>query len=132
MTAVTSSIQSRLIGATLFLPRITTVPKLVIMADDDRFDGMFLTIAQQAQGIEPLLDNLFSFLRRKTDFFAGASAEKIQEIVMIAIEKQAALANKAEIDKKVAAEKEKRRKELLEKKKKVSSALIVMIKKRSA
>lgn len=89
------------------------------MADDDRFDGMFLTIAQQAQGIEPLLDYLFSFLRRKTDFFAGASAEKIQEIVMIAIEKQAALANKAEIDKKVAAEKERKRKELLEKKKKV-------------
>ena len=102
------------------------------MADDDRFDGMFLTIAQQAQGIEPLLDNLFSFLRRKTDFFAGASAEKIQEIVMIAIEKQAALANKAEIDKKVAAEKEKRRKELLEKKKKVSSALIVKMKEGSA
>lgn len=89
------------------------------MADDDRFDGMFLTIAQQSHGIEPLLDNLFSFLRRKTDFFHGASAEKIQEIVMIAIEKQAALANKAEIDKKVAAEKEKRRKEVLDKKKKV-------------
>mmetsp|Transcript_225 Transcript_225/g.282 ORF Transcript_225/g.282 Transcript_225/m.282 type:complete len:339 (+) Transcript_225:89-1105(+) len=88
------------------------------MADDDRFDNMFLTIAQQAQGIEPLLDVLFSFLRRKTDFFNGASAEKIQEIVMIAIEKQAAIANKVEIEKAVAAEKEKRRKALLEKKKK--------------
>lgn len=93
------------------------------MADDDRFDNMFLTIAQQAQGIEPLLDTLFSFLRRKTDFFAGASAEKIQEIVMIAIEKQAAIANKAEIEKRVAAEKEKRRKELVEKKKKVIQPL---------
>jgi hypothetical protein len=87
------------------------------MADDDRFDNMFLTIAQQAQGIEPLLDVLFSFLRRKTDFFAGASAEKIQEIVMIAIDKQATIANKAEIEKRVSIEKEKRRKELLEKKK---------------
>ena len=96
------------------------------MADDDRFDGMFLTIAQQAQGIEPLLDYLFSFLRRKTDFFAGASAEKIQEIVMIAIEKQAALANKAEIDKKVAAEKERKRKELIEKKKKVLLSMNVL------
>jgi hypothetical protein len=38
---------------------------------DERFDGLFLNVAQQAQGIEPLLDNLFSFLRRKTDFFVG-------------------------------------------------------------
>ena len=92
------------------------------MGDDDRFDNMYLTIAQQAQGIEPLLDTLFSFLRRKTDFFAGASAEKIQEIVMIAIEKQAAIANKAEIEKRVAIEKEKRKKELIEKKKKDEEA----------
>ena len=92
------------------------------MSDDDRFDGMFLTIAQQAQGIEPLLDCLFSFLRRKTDFFAGASAEKIQEIVMVAIEKQAAIANKVEIEKRVAIEKEKRKKELIEKKKKEEEA----------
>jgi hypothetical protein len=39
--------------------------------DDDRFDGLYLTVAQQARGIEPLLDTMFSFLRRKTDFFAG-------------------------------------------------------------
>ena len=92
------------------------------MADDDRFDGMFLTIAQQAQGIEPLLDCLFSFLRRKTDFFAGASAEQIQLIVMIAIEKQADIANKVEIEKRVAMEKEKKKKELIEKKKKAEEA----------
>jgi len=39
--------------------------------DDDRFDGLYLNVAQQARGIEPLLDTVFSFLRRKTDFFAG-------------------------------------------------------------
>ena len=39
--------------------------------DDDRFDGLFLNVAQQARGIEPLLDTVFSFLRRKTDFFSG-------------------------------------------------------------
>jgi CS domain/N-terminal conserved domain of Nudc. len=38
---------------------------------DGRFDGLYLTVAQQAKGIEPLLDTMFSFLRRKTDFFAG-------------------------------------------------------------
>lgn len=39
--------------------------------DDDRFDGLYLNVAQTAHGIEPLLDTVFSFLRRKTDFFAG-------------------------------------------------------------
>ena len=41
---------------------------------------------------------------------------------MIAIEKQAAIANKAEIEKRVAIEKEKRKKELIEKKKKDEEA----------
>jgi hypothetical protein len=53
---------------------IAVQPRLVYITDrmaDERFDGLFLNVAQQAQGIEPLLDNLFSFLRRKTDFFVG-------------------------------------------------------------
>jgi CS domain/N-terminal conserved domain of Nudc. len=41
------------------------------MADDERFDGLYLNVAQTTRGIEPLLDTVFSFLRRKTDFFAG-------------------------------------------------------------
>lgn len=39
--------------------------------DDERFDGLYLNVAQTIRGIEPLLDTVFSFLRRKTDFFAG-------------------------------------------------------------
>jgi len=39
--------------------------------DDERFDGLYLNVAQTTRGIEPLLDTVFSFLRRKTDFFAG-------------------------------------------------------------
>mmetsp|Transcript_16496 Transcript_16496/g.24344 ORF Transcript_16496/g.24344 Transcript_16496/m.24344 type:complete len:323 (+) Transcript_16496:92-1060(+) len=39
--------------------------------DDERFDGLYLNVAQSARGIEPLLDTVFSFLRRKTDFFSG-------------------------------------------------------------
>ena len=38
---------------------------------DERFDGLYLNVAQTTRGIEPLLDTVFSFLRRKTDFFAG-------------------------------------------------------------
>jgi len=54
---------------------------------DEKFDGMFLTIAQQAQGIEPLLDSMFSFLRRKTDFFTGASPAQIEEIILKGVRK---------------------------------------------
>ena len=39
--------------------------------DDERFDGLYLNVAQTTRGIEPLLDTVFSFLRRKTDFFDG-------------------------------------------------------------
>ena len=39
--------------------------------NDDRFDGLYVNVASQTRGIEPLLDSVFSFLRRKSDFFAG-------------------------------------------------------------
>lgn len=53
----------------LHLPPHTMAPP--DFTNDDRFDGLYLNIANQAQGIEPLLDTVFSFLRRKSDFFAG-------------------------------------------------------------
>ena len=39
--------------------------------DDDRFDGLYMNVANTTKGIEPLLDTVFSFLRRKSDFFSG-------------------------------------------------------------
>mmetsp|Transcript_12892 Transcript_12892/g.17675 ORF Transcript_12892/g.17675 Transcript_12892/m.17675 type:complete len:329 (+) Transcript_12892:28-1014(+) len=90
---------------------------------EDRFDGMFLTIAQQSQGIEPLLDNLFSFMRRKTDFFVGASPSQIEETVLKVIRKQQQIAEKDEAAKKKAREKEELlKKQKLEKKKKEEEA----------
>ena len=47
--------------------------------NDDRFDGLFLQIAHQTQGIEPLLDTLFSFLRRKSDFFSPPGGENVEK-----------------------------------------------------
>lgn len=47
-------------------------------ADDDRWDGMYLSLAQQNQGIENLLESFFGFLRRKTDFFTGVSQDKLE------------------------------------------------------
>jgi len=45
--------------------------------EEEKFDGIFLSMAQQSQGIEPLLDSMFSFLRRKTDFFVGAPPKQV-------------------------------------------------------
>ena len=56
--------------------------------DDERFDGMYLQVAQTIGGIDPLLDSFFGFLRRKTDFFAGAAdPAKARETVLAAFEK---------------------------------------------
>ena len=50
-----------------------------LLEDDERFDGLYMTVAQTAQGIDPLLDTVFGFLRRKTDFFAGPPGQQQQE-----------------------------------------------------
>ncbi|KAF4654627.1 hypothetical protein FOZ61_008155 [Perkinsus olseni] len=50
--------------------------------DLSRFDGVYLSVAQQVGAIEPLLDSFFSFLERKTDFMTGeASAGAAREMV---------------------------------------------------
>lgn len=40
--------------------------------DESRFDEMLCVLAQQSGGIHGLLDNLFGFFRRRTDFFVEA------------------------------------------------------------
>jgi len=39
------------------------------MSDDEKFDGVLLSIVQQAGGIDGFFESVFGFLRRKTDFF---------------------------------------------------------------
>uniref|UniRef100_A0A7S0L513 Nuclear migration protein nudC n=1 Tax=Coccolithus braarudii TaxID=221442 RepID=A0A7S0L513_9EUKA len=83
--------------------------------DDERFDGMYLQLAQQVGGIDPLLDSFFGFLRRKTDFFSGAvSADAAQETLLKAFGKNRDRAaedvrEKAAKEKKRKAEEQKRR-----------------------
>ena len=83
--------------------------------DDERFDGMYLQVAQTIGGIDPLLDSFFGFLRRKTDFFAGAAdPAKARETVLAAFEKNKErsdeeLKEKAAKEKKRKADEEKRR-----------------------
>ena len=100
------------------------------MSDEEKFDNIFFTVAQQAQGIEPLLDTLFSFLRRKTDFFSGASNEKINDLVLGIIKKHSQLHEKDIKTKKIAAEKEEiKRKEIAEKKRKEQEAAALLLSK---
>ena len=75
------------------------------MSDEERFDGLLLNMAQQQRGIEPLLDTVFSFLRRKTDFFSGAGQEKVEAMVLKSVRKQSALAERESGAKKEAAAK---------------------------
>lgn len=67
--------------------------------NDERFDGLYLNVAQTTRGIDPLLDTVFSFLRRKTDFFNGpngqgteAAIAKVNEV----LQKHVDIHNKAQ------------------------------------
>jgi len=87
---------------------------------DEKFDPVLLSLAQQLEGGVPqLLDVLFGFLRRKTDFYTGGEPGAAQKMVNTAFEKHQNLAEK---DKKrrenEKLEEEKRRKQEEEKKKK--------------
>ena len=86
---------------------------------EEQFDGMFMTVAQRAQGIEPLMDAMFSFLRRKTDFFSGASRQQVEELVLRVLGRHADIAGQEEARKKAArAEADLKKKKLADKKKK--------------
>jgi len=53
------------------------------MSQDERFDGILLTVAQQAGSIETILDAFFGFLLRKTDFFSGCEDDKKAEKMVV-------------------------------------------------
>eukprot|EP00331_Platyophrya_macrostoma_P004717 CAMPEP_0176412102 /NCGR_PEP_ID=MMETSP0127-20121128/3962_1 /TAXON_ID=938130 /ORGANISM="Platyophrya macrostoma, Strain WH" /LENGTH=308 /DNA_ID=CAMNT_0017791745 /DNA_START=204 /DNA_END=1130 /DNA_ORIENTATION=+ len=71
---------------------------------EEKFDGLLLTIAQQHQGIEPLLSTFFSFLHRKTDFFTRPQQAK--DAVQQAMSRYIAMAEAAEMEKKRKAAEE--------------------------
>ena len=53
-------------------------------SQEEKFDGLFMTAVQGSQGINNFFNNMFSFLRRKTDFFTAP--EQSRKIVVDTLE----------------------------------------------
>jgi len=81
--------------------------------DVEKFDGMFLAIAQQLDGgAKDLLDVFFNFMARKTDFYSGANSDFARKVVLDVFEKYNTVAKEAQAKKKLEnAEADRKRKE---------------------
>ena len=83
----------------------------------DKFDGLLLSIAQECEGgVQEMLDVIFSFLARKTDFYTGGGEDSAEKLVMEKFRKNGASAIEEQRRKKAKhAEEDRKRKEKREK-----------------
>ncbi|KAG8294021.1 hypothetical protein J6590_003188 [Homalodisca vitripennis] len=84
--------------------------------DPEQFDGVLLAMAQQHEGVSELLDTIFSFLARKTDFYTGAGESAAENMVMSKFKKHQSQAVEALAKKKRESEEaDRKRKEKIAK-----------------
>merc|ERR1712159_332653 len=83
--------------------------KKMAAGDTTEFDGFLMNIAERQRGIDPMLDVVFGFLRRRTDFFKGATSDTARKTVMDSFEKHLSLAEQAAAKEKKEAEKKKKK-----------------------
>ncbi|KZC09605.1 PREDICTED: nuclear migration protein nudC [Dufourea novaeangliae] len=76
--------------------------------DKERFDGMLLALAQQHEGgVQDLLDTIFNFLARKTDFYTGGGVNGAEKLLLNTFEKHVPTARtKAVIERTTSGHKE--------------------------
>lgn len=89
------------------------------MSDEEKFDGMLFTLAQQHPGgVFEVLDTLFSFLARKTDFYYGGERGQAEKILVEKFKKYEHIAYERHADEiREREEQDRLRKERLKKKK---------------
>jgi len=87
------------------------------MAKMEKFDGVLLSIAQECEGgVQEMLDVIFSFLARKTDFYTGGDEGAAEKLVLEKYKKHGQAAREEKRRKKALNEEEDRkRKERREK-----------------
>uniref|UniRef100_A0A1B6L247 Nuclear migration protein nudC n=1 Tax=Graphocephala atropunctata TaxID=36148 RepID=A0A1B6L247_9HEMI len=84
--------------------------------DPEQFDGVLLGMAQQHDGVSELLDTIFSFLARKTDFYTGAGESAAENMVMSKFKKHQSQALETQAKKKRESEEaDRKRKEKIAK-----------------
>jgi len=90
----------------------------------DRFDGILLSIAQECEGgVHEMMDVIFSFLARKTDFYTGGSDNAAEDMVMQKFRKHGESARKEAAKKKAANEEiDRKRREKREREEKEAAA----------
>jgi len=89
------------------------------MSTDEKFDGMLFNLAgQHPGGIFEVLDTLFSFLARKTDFYNGGEKGQAKKIMLEKFQKYEKLANEKHVQELAEREEQDRiRKEKIKQKK---------------
>lgn len=75
------------------------------MTEDNRFDGILMSIIQQKGNIDGFFDSVFGFLRRNTDFFANQ--KKAEEIIVNSCKNNFDKFNKDQVEKKKEEERKK-------------------------